>query len=401
MKRIGIITHYYKSVNYGGNLQAYALCKVLSSMGYDAEQICFVRTSLEKDSFFKRLKKALSKGIFRFFSNLFVQVKLKFRSFLHKNMDREKHKVDEKYQVSLRRREAFEFFNSKMISHSEKVYYADTIQECVDNYDAFITGSDQVWNIKSYSPAYFLDFVPSGKKKISYAASVALDSFSSRESELVKNYIKDFHAISVRESSAVDLISSLTDKPVSLVLDPTLMISARLWDEICEECSIEGEYVFCYFLGWQNEKSRKLAEQFAKEKKMKLVNIQHPGGGIHMCDVNFGDVQLFDATPQQWLSLIKNAKYVFTDSFHAVVFAQLFKTQYFVFNRDSNGYMNSRIYSICELFSAPERFCTADRENLDYLLNVPDLVFDKENQLLEDLRRSSKEFLIKSLEESD
>ncbi len=398
MKKIGIITHYYKSVNYGGNLQAYALCKALSSMGYDAEQICFIVTKLRKDNFFKRLKRMLSRGLFRFFSNLFVHVKLKFRALIHKKRD---HDVDVKYQVSLRKREAFEYFNSKMIPHSENVYYADTIQECVDNYDVFITGSDQVWNLRSYTPAYFLNFIPSGKKKISYAASVSLDSLSKHEQEIIREHIRDFSAISVREKNALDLIAPLTEKSVHFVLDPTLLISAEEWDEISTECNIDGDYVFCYFLSGQNEKSRELARMFSNEKGLKIVNIQHAGVGIHMCDVNFGDVQLFDATPQQWLSLIKNAKYVFTDSFHAVVFAQLFKTQYFVFNRDSNGYMNSRIYSICELFSTPERFCTADRENLDYLLNVPDLVFDKENQLLEDLRRSSKQFLIKSLEESD
>ena len=40
-KRVGIITLYHESTNYGGNLQAYALCKFLRNNDVTAEQISF------------------------------------------------------------------------------------------------------------------------------------------------------------------------------------------------------------------------------------------------------------------------------------------------------------------------------------------------------------------------
>ena len=47
MKKVGIITQYYKSINYGGNLQAYALCVALNKMGISAEQLCYSLDSNE------------------------------------------------------------------------------------------------------------------------------------------------------------------------------------------------------------------------------------------------------------------------------------------------------------------------------------------------------------------
>ena len=117
-------------------------------------------------------------------------------------------------------------------------------------------------------------------------------------------------------------------------------------------------------------------------------------------DRNFGDEQLYDASPEQFVSLIKYAKYVFTDSFHAVVFSNIYKKQYFVFNRSSEGEMSSRIVDITELFNQRERFCEGkEHETMEYISSLADIDYSVENAVFENSRKKSLEFLITNLED--
>ena len=121
--------------------------------------------------------------------------------------------------------------------------------ECADEYDAFVTGSDQVWNLKFYDAAYFLDFVPHEKPKYSYAASFSMNELTEEQKIVVKNHLSDFSGISVREENAIQLLEKNTNIEPVFVVDPTLLLNKEDWDEVCDECVVDEKYVFAYFLG--------------------------------------------------------------------------------------------------------------------------------------------------------
>lgn len=383
MKKIGIITHYYQSRNYGGNLQAYALALYLNQNGYHAEQISYQGN-------YAASRNAGSR-------KLIDWVKLPFRIARSVTLRVVKGMEEKTHHVSARRKQAFAPFNLEMIPHSEAVYDVSTVCRCADDYDIFITGSDQVWNLKWKNPAFFLDFVPSDKKKISYAASIAAESLTDEQKANLRDYLRDFDAISVREKGAVALLSDLTSIPVIHTLDPTFLIDRGQWDRICSPRPVEEDYLFCYFLG-ENKKERRLAREYARKHQLKLVTIPHAGGSIRVSDIGFGEVRCFDASPADFLSLIKHAHSVFTDSFHAVVFSNLYEKQYYVFNRTGSGEMSSRIQDITELFGTKERFCcTKERENLQYITSLKEIDYSRKNLVFEKLLAESKAFLAGSL----
>ncbi len=391
MKKIGIITHYYNSTNFGGNLQAYALTAYLKKINYDAEQLSFPLDTINLVETGSRFDKLFASG-FKSFCTWSVYYARKTIQLPFVKNEEKKHCVSE------RRKKAFVNFNHNIIPHSKEVYHRDTIAACVDDYDAFITGSDQVWNLRWYSPAFFLDFVPSDKIKISYAASLAMDSLTDEQKDIFKKSLSDYKAVSVREQKAIELIGDNSPVPPVYVLDPTLLLSQDDWNEVCSERVVAEDYVFCYFLG-ENKRERKIARQFAKKHNLKLVTVPHAGGGIKYIDRNFGDIKLYDTSPEQFISLIKYAKYVFTDSFHAVVFSNIYQKQFFVFNRSKKGEMSSRIKDITELFNAEDRFCYGnDRENIDYIEGLPYINYSVKNERFEALRQQSMNFLKNSLE---
>ena len=66
----------------------------------------------------------------------------------------------------------------------------------------------------------------------------------------------------------------------------------------------------------------------------------------------FGDIHSYGG-PDVWLSLIRDAEYVITDSFHAVVFSIVYQKRFAVLRRsgdEEKGSMNSRMYSLCKMF---------------------------------------------------
>lgn len=388
-KKIGIISLYYNNYNYGGNLQAYALTAFLSKNGYNVEQITYNCRSNTKTDIKKKLKGYTFWGFvttgFRFIYNKIKRIPQNIINYIINN------------NVKIRRK-SFDRFNHNVIKHSIKEYDKQNIDEYDNCYDVVITGSDQVWNFKWYNKAFFLDFVPSDKKKVAYAASIGMDNLTEKQKEIFRNSLKDFVAVSVREKSDVELIKDCSPVPVVNTLDPTLLLDREDWDKICADRVVEEKYIFCYFLG-DNKKERKLAIQFAKRNGLKIVTLPHLDM-YKKADRFFGDYRFWDLGPEQFLSLIKYAKYVFTDSFHAVVFSNIYQRQYFVFNRSSKGEMNSRIYNVTELFENPERFCdTKEKESLQYIETLEPINYNRDFEKYDILKEQSIKFLLDNLGE--
>lgn len=380
MLKIGIITHYLNSTNYGGNLQAYALCTYLKNHGYDAQQISYDR------SFDNSPPKSIVKRI---------------KWFLRKTQKKVKRIPAEIKTVAIRKklkqRENTVLCFNRSIPHT-KVYTSKTIASCVDDFDVFITGSDQVWNPLAVCDAYLLNFVnPNKAFKMSYAASVSANELSPQIIERYKNNLNSYHAISVRENQAIKLLQSHIDPKMDWVLDPTLLISQEEWKNITTKRKNNISYMFCYFLG-DSLKQRKIAEEYAKNHNLKIYALPYLNGLFRKCDKSFGDERLFDVSPENFIELIANSECVFTDSFHAVVFSVIFKKQFFVFDRVIKQSLGSRIKDLTDLFDLGYRFCnTPEKFNIDYIESVKETDYSKPFPKFENMKNLSEKYLLSNL----
>ena len=364
-KRVAIITHFHGSTNYGGVLQAYALRKVIADMGYEAEQLRYLTSSENtaqqpmrvKNLFIKSLQNAITEKQLAAFIIRAGKFGITFVP----------RKIFNKLIVSKRRAlraENFACFNEQYVL-SSKEYTRDTVAESVDDYEIFITGSDQVWNPNWFHAPYYLDFVPEEKTKIAYAASTAVSHLTQEQYGKMQPLITRFQHISVREENAVSLLQDMTDKKIEWVLDPTLLLSADEWNEIAAENPVKEPYVFAYILGDRKD-NQKCAKDFAKKKGLKLVTFPFTASGSPR-QAFFGDIHSYGG-PDVWLSLIRDAEYVITDSFHAVVFSIVYRKRFAVLRRSGDrekGSMNSRMYSLCKMFpEIEERIVGVDGVNV-------------------------------------
>ena len=374
-KRVGVITHYHNSKNYGGLLQAYALIKVIEKLGYKAEQIRFDnenKNQIKKDN--RKVHRLLD--IPRTIINC-IGTKLCQRVF----MKREK--------------KCAEFRD--LIPHSFETYNKLNISDSQEKYDIFITGSDQVWNPIWFYSEYFLDFV-SNKKKLSYAASIGQNVLTTEQKSIFEKYLKDFYGISLREEKSKILLSEISLPCTPQVhLDPTLLLEPCEWDLIAVDRIIKERYVFVYSFSGGNS-FRNIVNEFAKSKKLKIVFIPHYPVNFKFKDICWGDIKIKVAGPCEFISLIKFADYVFTDSFHASVFSLIYKKEVFTFKRNGAEGMSERINTLFNTFGINDHFFNEEDSGLfEKILNIQKINYEIDFLIYKDMKHKSIDYLKESL----
>lgn len=337
--RIGIVTYWSSSDNYGQQLQCFALQKYLIGLGHDAYLIKYMPTS--HIPLWRRIAR-------------FVKYRLLVSSE-QKEKDKKLKLICERNKL-LNCRRGFKEFRDKYIKSTEIVYR--NIKELRNNppaADIYICGSDQVWNNSLKDPdtaGWFLDFGKPTVKRVSYAASIGRDIDSSEINRFTK-YLKNFNAISVREQKAYALCHQLGFDKSIIAIDPTLLLNSSAYNSIeidSNGIDVAGKpYVFIYILNIRTAEEI-YWDDFQKiiAKDGLLIRSVSSSGYLPAQDLLPG-IQNEQATIPEWLSLIKHSEYVITTSFHGVVFCLLYHKPFYAVllnNEYSKG--NDRIISLLE-----------------------------------------------------
>ena len=328
--------------------------------------------------FCDKVKKAL-KRVRKWFSKIFLKSRYKATQLMINS-----------------RKSVFKEFAENYVEASKNVYNSKNIVDANKEYDIFITGSDQVWSAFSMDEGYSLSFVFDDKVKIAYAASGIGTTLKTELKNRFTEILPKFNAVSVREKHMVNLLQPMYNKKINHVCDPVLLLSSSEWDEISSNRIVDQKYVFCYFLGG-DKKFRKLAIEFAKEHGLKTVFIPFLKGRYCPADYEIGDYRIVDASPSDFISLIKNAEYVFTDSFHACAFSTIYQKQFFAFKRSDIGGIK-RIWNVIELSGAHAHLIEKKyRLKIEFLESIPEISYFNINETIEKLRDDSIDFLRNAL----
>ena len=287
--------------------------------------------------------------------------------------------------------EAFNRFQEDYLNLSNQEYHSkEDLLKNKPQADLYCTGSDQVWGAigsSKYDLNYFLDFLSDNDIAISYAASFGKDKICeelvSRLSELTQKYKE----ILVREDSAVDILQNSNVTNVKQVIDPTLFLTQADWNNICvDERLVSEDYILIYQLH-HNKNLEKYAKKLAKATGKKLVRINTS----KYFKYKVGDF-VYLPTPGEFLSYIKHADLVLTDSFHGTCFS-------IIYNKDFidilPGVTGTRITSILKLFGLENRLVT----NYDDLSVLDESIdFEKVNELVKSEQTDSLQKLKETLD---
>lgn len=320
--KIAVLTHPL-GANYGGILQAWALSTYIESLGHQV-----VVLNRENDlPLLKRIVKNFLKTIgYKRYSN-------------------------PKYAKLVR-------FVKQNINYSKVLSTDHQMSSYIKSHgiDIVIVGSDQVWRAdfaRKYGYNYFLDFVPEGVRKVSYAASFGLSNwnYDLEETKKIVELISKFVSVSVREDEGVALCHTYLGTEAHHVLDPTLLLSAEDYEKVTSKRIVPENYVFVYWLGGEDEKEEALAKALVEKKRIVDISLR-------------GNETLLSV--ENWLSYIKYADIVVTDSFHGCVFSLLFHKTICLSQNNSGG--NGRLKSLFKMLNIDKNGEIFDYEMIDCVL---------------------------------
>lgn len=379
MKKAAIITLYHKNYNFGGQLQAYALQKVVSDLGLMVEVIDYDSQN--------KIKKIKALSPYTIISRFYHKLQMKF----HLSLKRELKNGFAKKKV------LFDRFMEK-IPHS-KTYTNDTINTIYNSYDFWIVGSDQVWNPEAFTGAslYLLEGVCG--VKMSYAASSLNARYTIEEAKLIKHCLQDFVAISARELGLTNTLSKITERSIKTVLDPTLLLKYNEWDKIAVKPDIDKKYAFVYLVHISDE-VRKNIYTYCKKNNLTMIIVPHSQGWYKSADEKYYDIQALAIGPQEWIGYIKYAEIVFTDSFHGTVFSVNYHKRFLSFENltgDEKKDVGFRKYSFLKSISLETR-CVSYSYNLERDFTNVEIDYLIPDSLLEKYRLESVDYLKRALE---
>ncbi|PKV50976.1 polysaccharide pyruvyl transferase [Aquimarina sp. MAR_2010_214] len=353
--------------NHGASLQEYALLAFLKSLGHDAQTIHYKPDYLSNHFNLWRISNP------RYEKNIILKTVYLII------------KLPERLKV-LKRKKNFDEFSRRFIESTVKLYKTnEELKADVPEADAFICGSDQIWNSffpNGKDPSFYLDFVPNNKLKISYAASFAIDKLKDDIKDFVKEKVSKLDHISTREPSGIDILIDLGIDRATQVLDPVFLLTPVDWEKLSAPKK-EENYIFVYDCD-----SDSLIQSFATKMKekynCKIVTVNS--------NIKYADEDYSLEGPDIFLSLIQHAKFVISNSFHAVAFSIIFEKQFTVFNRFEK--INTRMRDVTRLLEIPE-VLVLDQEqvqNYDYVID-----YEKMKPKLSSLINHSKSFLQNAL----
>ena len=307
MKRVGILT-MHKVENVGSALQAYALQRVVESLGYQCELIDYLYPTTEHLAYQNRIIQVQQLSILELIICLLRKIKATLRK-----------KTDNPFE---------KFYKDNF--HCSKQSFDNRLKLMSDSpsYDIYISGSDQVWNPQyiGFDTSFFLDFAPEGARRISYASSFTISKLPIEFTKAYKGELMKFDRISVRERSGVNIVKELTGKNSENVCDPTFLLNAEQWAELAEQSMFKTDehYILVYLMAYAYNPYPDVYDYIERVYKQLNLPVVFFNTQVER-KYNFREIHVSIKGPNEFLYLFSNADYVITDSFHGTAFSLIFQ----------------------------------------------------------------------------
>lgn len=365
-KTLGILT-FNRARNYGAVLQTLALKDICEELGYEVHTVNYWKDTPETDP-------DPVKGFLSAPNKKRAAVKLA-RAVLSAAGDR-------------RRRIAFSDFRRAYLNESDVCISGEEVAAL--GYDVYISGSDQIWNYRitggRFDPVYFGNDLGSARR-IVYAASAQDTPFPLDMEQAFKAMLEAADApVSIREEKLAGYAAGLTGYRYPVVLDPTLLAGRRFLDKLPEVRTPKEPYILIYQID-ANPASDVSVAALEKHFGCRAYTMTVPRlGSVHG--------RKGDEGPEAFLSLLKNARFLVTNSFHGVALSLLLEKDFFVYD---NGGVMTRIDSLLDAVGLNDRKIKLVKD-ID-----PDrkIAFAPVQERLAVLRKNSMEYLTNALQGTD
>lgn len=332
--KVGILT-FHQALSYGAKLQAYALQQFLQDNGIENDIVDYTC---------------------KFMYNTQIRpIRFWYKAPINRTIRAASRSLITFRSVGIERKKSVAFRQKYM--KLSRPFNEKNITQAADEYAAFITGSDQVWSptVVNFDKVYFLDFARPDQK-YSYAASIGSAAMSEEKKKEYKRLLSDFRKISVREPAAAEIVKKLSGRDAVVNADPTLLFSAERWDKLAERPGVipaDKPFIFLFNVNVP-KRLFEFAVELGKKTGMTVYSIQK-NKRLRVDGVTYIDPVMAN----EFVWLIKNARYVVTNSFHVTAFSVIYHKDFFI-EFDTKGTRNVRSEQLLKRLGVNGREITAD-----------------------------------------
>ena len=370
MKTFGIVSYniYCNFTNYGSALQSWALSQAINKLGKDrwkAKLIDYCPDVLA------------DKDPLNPFKNMW-------------DKDEESQRLCELTMPAIRENyKKFDDFYHNQFEKTVKKYTSENFDNVVtdENIDGFVCGSDTIFCIdefQGFDDGYYANYnsMKNGYT-VAYAASFGDSHFDENSYAILNERLQNFKAIGLRENDMLPYVKEQVTVPVQRVIDPTLLLYPEDYEKITAPRLEEEKYLLLYARRY-NPVMEAYADKIAKENGWKVIEISLRADNADKHRM------FYEAGVEEFLSLVKHAEHVVTNSFHGLIFSVQFKRKFSVFSREQ---ADTKIFELLSLFGLNGQLKITGCEN-----EVEEIDYERVHSRIEEARRNSLQFLQMELE---
>ena len=334
MKNIGVVSYNINCnfTNYGSALQSWALKTAVERLGYKPVLVDYCPDVLREANPLDPFKKMWDK-------------------------DPESRRMCELSMPAIRENfDKFEHFYTERFNRTGKKYtsadFADVVAD--EKLDGFLCGSDTIFCIDEFhgfEDAYYANYPCMRGRSVAYAASFGDSHFTPADYETLNQRLVNFKAIGLRENQMLSYVQTHAAVPAARVVDPTLLLTRADYDGIAAPSTPRAPYLLLYTRRY-NSQMEAFAIREARERGLDIVEIS-----LRATNADLGHEMRYDAGVEEFLSLVRDAAFVVTNSFHGLIFAVQYSRPCFVFSREQG---DSKIGEVLELFGMEDRLLHSD-----------------------------------------
>ncbi len=348
MKKLAILTLVIN--NYGTKLQSYALCKAIKKLNLVEPVVINLQGSWHGNT----VKISRKKQLLDVLKTYKLKSIKKIADFVRWSYQFQiiKQNAESFLDADSKKEALFSKFDEHIPYSTEEYTIEDVRAGKLSNYDLFLVGSDQVWNAPRVGclDVYMCDFLHEKRSALSYAASFAIDSIPDYLVGDYTKYIQNMKTLLVREARGVELCSQLGRDDAKHVVDPTLLLEEKDYEELTSRPSDlvgEVDYILVYSLT-SSMKIYEEANKLAKRNNCKMVMLKRVPCPP-LTSLFKDSIDLLEVGPAEFISLIKYAKCVVTGSYHALMFSLIMHSNFYIYMDDASA-ENSRLLSSLAMF---------------------------------------------------
>ena len=281
----------------------------------------------------------------------------------------------------------YDFYHQMMVL-SDKEYDVENFDDVQkEGINRFVIGSDSIFDIEEFGldNVYFANTDLMRGSAIAYAPSFqdSIDSYKKEDLIALNQCLRNFKRFSLRETQLIPYVKENVREDVQQVLDPTLLLNPEEYESIMAKKQMSEKYIL-YYSRRYNSQMESFVYKLAQQKGLKVVEISLRANNADKA------IMHYDAGVEEFLSLVKNAEYVVTNSYHCLIFAIQFAREFFVFSRE---HCARKIIELLQLVGLDDRYCQTE-----VIPQISDIDYTHVQSIIENNRISSLNYLNEAVE---